>query len=152
MKSTLFFLFWLISLKGFASNADFKVSSCKEVDIGIETLMIPIEKNFKNFYSGDVQIYNVDVGEPAAKSHGLAIVMPFTEGQGPGVSCTAVTFFSGIDIRKAKSTFDSKGLLLTIPYSVYDHDSGVTKPSTSSVKIRVNRAKGTVTLETQNSM
>ncbi len=146
MKKSLLVLASLMSLSAFAS--DFEIRDCKDAGIGIDTLVAPAAKNSRSYYNGAVQVYNVDVEEPASRSAGLAIVMPYPDGQGPGASCTAVTFFSGISVMNAKSSYNkSKGLLLSIPYGIYDGETGKTKLAPAPIKIRINLAKGAVTLE-----
>jgi hypothetical protein len=135
------------ALSAFAAPP-FEIQECSKAGIGIDTIVTPVGKNSRSFYNGAVQVYNIDVEEPAARSAGLAIVMPFAEGDGPGASCTAITFFSSVDIMKVKSSYNAeKGLLLTVPFGVYDPETGTTVPSRLPVKIRVNLAKTSVDLE-----
>ncbi len=130
------------------AHSQIDVQDCTKAGIGIATLMTPAAKHSRYFYNGAVQVYNVNVDEPVGRSAAIAIVMPFLESDGPGASCTAVTFFSGIDVMKAKSSYDrSKGLLLTIPFRIYDPQTGVPKPSPTPLKIRIDRIKNSVVIE-----
>jgi hypothetical protein len=147
MKNMMIAILAMLPMVAMASSG-IDIQDCAKMGVGIDTLVSPASKNSRAFYNGAVQVYNVDVEEPAARSAGLAIVMPFPAGDGPGASCTAVGLFSGIDVTKAKSSYDeTRGLLLTIPYGIYDPETGRTSPSSTPVKIRINRVKGSVTLE-----
>jgi hypothetical protein len=126
---TAFAIACLATLPALAAE-EVKVVPCEEAGAGLTTLVIPVRKNVRSFYSGQVNVFNFDTdGEPACCSSGIAITYPVTSPEDPAYSrCVAIHGFLGIDIRKAKSAYiPAKGLVLVVPTVDYD-PSGAHKP------------------------
>lgn len=112
----------------------------------------PWEKNTRLFYNGQVRVAVMDTGgEPVCCSLHLLVLSPAGGQDEPEfTACHLVNDhegmgFVGLDVAKLTAAYDpKKGLLITIPYRLYKDDGG-TKPGTG--KIRLNLAKGTVTVE-----
>ena len=112
----------------------------------LENVVHPAHKNVRMFYNDQVAVYYLDYEEPAACSYALAIVLPDVTAEIPMRKCVEISCFSGIDIKNAKSSYDPiKGLLLTIPYRVYN--GGGTDPAKEPVQIRVNLQNASVRVE-----
>ena len=126
------------------AGADVQLQSCRDAGVGIESLVSPIAGNSKSYFSGNVTVYNIDREEPAAASAGLAIVMSLREGS--GVTCMAITGVSSIDINRAAVDHEP-GLLLILPYRLYDRKSGQFRDSPVPLHLRIDLANETIALE-----
>lgn len=82
---------------GAFASSEIEVQDCSEARIGIDTIVAPAAKNSCSFYNGEVHAYNVDVEEPAVRSTGIAIVMPYPEGDSSENQCE----FSALKLAKA---------------------------------------------------
>jgi hypothetical protein len=135
----------LASLSALAGEEPvFEISDCP----GIEALVAPIQRNSRSFYNGRVVAYNVDVEEPAARSAGLAILVPQPDSEGGFTRCIGVGYFRSIDIQDAKSSYDpKKGLLLEIPYTNYDFEAGDGSTVGGVAKLRIDLRVGTIVAE-----
>lgn len=128
------------------------IGPCDETGGLINSLVVPVAKNVQHFYidkenvNGRVQAYNLDTVEPAAASSGIAFVLPDPESEMGDNKCVAIVHLNGTDITKAVRSYDSKGLLLTIPQMQYNPGDGSSTP-TSPLKVRLNLKLGTVTIE-----
>ncbi len=132
----------LFAIANARAEADREVRNCSDANLGIESIVLPA----KSFYNGQVNVFVTDTVEPAAASFGLAIVTPDFADPVGGSNCRAITHLSGVDINKIKSSYDSdKGLLLTVPYRVYNGEG--TEPAKAPLKIRINLKKQSVVLE-----
>jgi len=102
-----------------------EIRSCREVGVGIESLVTHVADNVQSFYNNRVQIYNIDTIEPAAASAGIAIVLPDTDDPLGGSKCFAITNFAGIDIKTSRAVYDpAKGLTVSIPTKSPDFQTG----------------------------
>ena len=112
----------------------------------------PWEKNTRLFYNGQVRVAVMDTGgEPVCCSMHLLVLSPAGGQDEPEyTACHLINDHEGLgfvslDIAKLTAAYDAKkGLLITIPYGLYKDDGG-SKPGVG--KIRLNIAKGTVTVE-----
>jgi hypothetical protein len=134
----------VMAISPFAQAMD--VRSCADAEVDLTTVVNPPAQNSKTFGNNAIAVFNIDTGEPAAASAGLAITLPDSQSEdGLGMKCFALTGLSAIDVMKAVATYDAnKGLLLTIPGSLNVDGEHRT---TVIVHLRVNQAKSTVTLE-----
>ncbi|MEI9888652.1 MAG: hypothetical protein WDN08_19565 [Rhizomicrobium sp.] len=123
-----------------------------ESTAGARNIAGPWEKNTKLFYNGQVRVALMDTGgEPVCCSTHLLVLSPAGGGDEPEYqACHLVNDHEGmgfvnIDFAKIAAAYDAKkGLLITIPYSLYK-DDGTTKPGVG--KVRVNLKAGTVAVE-----
>jgi hypothetical protein len=118
-----------------------EVRPCQEINVGIETLVIPVANNVRSFYNNRVQIYNIDTIEPAAASAGIAIVLPDNEDPLGGSKCLAIRNIGGIDIKSARASYDSvKGLSLSIPTRSISSDGKSTPGPALNILINLQEA------------
>jgi hypothetical protein len=124
-----------------------EVGSCDGLD-RIGWLASPLQ----SYSGGKVRIALVDTdGEPVCCSSHLLVFIP---SEPIGSQCFAVSQtaskeaggqrgFSNIEFKQIKASYDSnRGLLLTVPYSLYE------QPKPRSVKVRVDlRNEGSVKIE-----
>jgi hypothetical protein len=110
----------------------------------------------RSYAEGKIRIAHVDTdGEPVCCSSHLLVLIPSTE---IGSECFAVSQraasdsesargFSNIEFSRIKASYDAqRGLLLTVPYTLYGGQGGKGKPG--SVNVRVNLSdKGSVKIE-----
>ncbi len=140
------YLITLLALTtGFAAQAGNEFVDCDEVGVGITSLIGTGPANARSFYNGAVSVYNIDEIEPACCSAGLAIVLPDVTSEIGDAKCVVTRHYSGIDISKAKTSYDpAKGLLLKVPTSLYNDGDSVPGPT---VRIRINLKTSTVVFE-----
>jgi hypothetical protein len=109
----------------------------------------------RSYAKGDIRIAHVDTGgEPVCCSSHLLVLIPSDE---IGTQCFAVSQkaatadasargFSNIDLSRIKASYDAKrGLLLTVPYTLYNLDDRRGTPGSTNVRVSVSR--GNVTIE-----
>jgi hypothetical protein len=110
----------------------------------------------RSFSEGKIRIAHVDTdGEPVCCSSHLLVFIPGPE---IGSQCFAVSQvaakadgsprgFSNVEFSRIKAAYDPKrGLLLSVPYTLYNPEGGQGKPG--SVNVRVNLAgTGSVRVE-----
>lgn len=139
----------LIALGSVANAAE--VGPCGELD-RISLLV----GQTKSYSEGKIRIAHIDTdGEPVCCSSHLLVFIPSKE---IGSECFAVSHkaakdsespmgFSNIEFNRIKASYDSqRGLLLTVPYTLYNPNGGRGKPGT--VTVRVNLAdQGSVKVE-----
>src|SRR3954466_5592304 len=108
------------------------------------------------FSEGKIKIAHVDTdGEPVCCSSHLLVLIPSPD---IGSECFAVSQkaargdgsplgFSDVAFDQIKAAYDpNRGLLLTVPYTLYNPDGGKGKPGSANVRIDL-RGKGTVRIE-----
>jgi len=109
----------------------------------------------KSYAKGEIRIAHIDTGgEPVCCSSHLLVLIPSDE---IGTQCFAVSQkaatpgasargFSNIGLSRIKASYDPKrGLLLTVPYTLYNLDDRRGTPA--SMTVRVSLQKGNVTIE-----
>lgn len=135
---------FLVTSFGAANLNAAQVQDCEEANFSISSIM---PKTEKTFYNGKVSTYVVDKIEPDARSVGLSINIPIKETNGPEyVVCKVVSGLSDVDSDSMTTTYDSEmGLLITANVREYDSQEEAYRPKI--IKVRVNLAKGSVTLE-----
>ena len=115
------------------------VHACGSLD-SIANLVEPV----KDFANNAIRIAHISTEEPAAAPDHLLI---FVSAEPMGNECFAVSAernlgFYSLDVAKTRESYDAqKGLLLVVPVSVADPNTGVGK-SAGNVKVRVNRKNG----------
>ncbi len=131
------FLSLLASLVLTANVQAAVIGSCDGLDLIGNLIGNPV-----SFAEGAVRVAYVTTEEPAAAPDHLLV---FVYGEFMSLNCYAISAnenqggFGGIDMSKLKSSYDSnKGLLLTVPASVWAGEDGVY--DTEWLKIRINRA------------
>lgn len=111
----------------------------------------------KSYSAGKITIANVDTnGEPVCCSAHLIILIPSPE---IGSQCFAVskkaaqsdsdgqTGFNSVEFDQIKSSYDpNRGLLLSVPYTLYNPDGGKGRPGSTNVRIDL-RNNGSVKIE-----
>ena len=98
----------------------------------------------KTYSNGLVRVMHVDTdGEPACCSSHLLVYLPGSSEEEVS-KCFEVTegdVFLSLEIQKIESKYNpSVGLILTFPYSVYDHEStdgSMSKPGAGSIIINL---------------
>jgi hypothetical protein len=144
---------WVVFvLLGSAASAA-EVGACFELDRISNLVGQP-----KTFAEGKIRIAHVDTGgEPVCCSSHLLVFIPSDE---IGNQCFAIsqraatgdrspTGFSNIEFARIKGSYDAKrGLLLSVPYTLYNLDGGKgDRGKPGSTNVRVNLQKGSVTIE-----
>ena len=130
----------LIALGSVANAAE--VGPCDELD-RISNLV----GQTKSYSEGKIRIAHVDTdGEPVCCSSHLLVFIPSKE---IGSECFAVSQkaasgsgsplgFSNIEFNRIKASYDpQRGLLLTVPYTLYNPEGGRGKPGTAMVRINL---------------
>ncbi len=110
----------------------------------------------KSFSQGKIRIAHVDTdGEPVCCSSHLLVLIP---GPDIGSQCFALSQkaaqgsesqsgFSSIEFSRIKAAYDPRhGLLLTVPYTLYNPEGGQGKPGSGNLRIDL-RGKGSVKIE-----
>jgi hypothetical protein len=137
----------LAMVLGSAASA-FTVEPCASESgptIGINELVTPINNNSRSYYNNTVHTYKVDYLEPACCSYGVAIVLPDVQSEIGDSKCVAITGLSGVDVKNARSSYDSvRGLLLTFKTRVYNGSGTDPGPD---LKVRVNLTTSSVNIE-----
>ena len=110
----------------------------------------------RSYAEGKIRIAHVDTdGEPVCCSSHLLILIPspeigsqcFALSQKAGSGAEGARGFSNIEFSRIKAAYDSqRGLLLSVPYTLYKGDGGRGTPG--SVNVRVNLSdQGSVGIE-----
>jgi hypothetical protein len=110
----------------------------------------------RSYAEGKIRIAQVDTdGEPVCCSSHLLILIPsreigsqcFALSQKAGGESVSARGFSNIEFSRIKAAYDSqRGLLLSVPYTLYKGDGGRGTPG--SVNVRVNLSdQGSVGIE-----
>jgi hypothetical protein len=145
---------FLAAAIAFGSHAEAaEVGPCNQLD----AISILVGQT-RSFSGGKIRIAHVDTdGEPVCcSSHLLVFVIdPSPE---VGIRCFAVSQqaakgdqsalgFSSLDLRRVRASYDpQRGLLLTVPYALYELDKRGGRPG--AVGVRVNLGdKGSVVIE-----
>ena len=117
----------------------------------VRTLAEPWEQNTKTFYKGEVRLAVLDTGgEPVCCSVHLLVLVPDKTDEMGGRTCHIVSDheglgFAGIDFAHLTSKYeDGKGLLITVPYTLYV--DGLSNKQ-GAARIRINVQNGKVTSE-----
>jgi hypothetical protein len=110
----------------------------------------------RSYANGKITIAHIDTfGEPVCCSEHLLVFIPSPE---IGSQCFAISQdaakgdgaargFSSIAFDRIKGSYDpDRGLLLTVPYSLYDPEGGRGTPRSTIVRVDL-RGKGSVTIE-----
>lgn len=140
---------WLIALGSTAGAAE--VGPCNDLD-RISYLI----GQTRSYSGGKIKIAPVDTdGEPACCSSHLLVFIPSTE---IGSQCFAISQraargaagqvgFNSIEFDRIKASYDpDRGLLLNVPYTLYDVDGGRGKPGSTNVRVNL-KGKGSVRIE-----
>ena len=94
-------------------------------------------------------------GEPVCCSSHLLVFIPspelgsqcFAVSQNAASSSASPRGFANIELNRIKAAYDAqRGLLLSVPYSLYNPDGGPGKPGTANVRINLS-GKGSVRIE-----
>jgi hypothetical protein len=110
----------------------------------------------KSYSEGKIMTAHVDTdGEPVCCSSHLLVFIPSPE---IGSQCFAMSQtaakgsggqrgFNSIEFNRIKATYDSqRGLLLNVPYTLYNPDGGAGKAESANVRINLS-GKGSVRIE-----
>jgi hypothetical protein len=110
----------------------------------------------KSYSSGKITIAHVDTdGEPACCSEHLLVLIPSRE---IGSECFAISQkaatdsegpkgFNSIEFKRIKTSYDpNRGLLLNVPYNLYNPDGRRGTPGRTNVRVDL-RDKGSVRIE-----
>jgi hypothetical protein len=140
---------WLVALGSAAGAAE--VGPCNDLD-RISYLI----GQTRSYSEGKIKIASVDTdGEPVCCSSHLLVFIPSTE---IGSQCFAVSQraardseaqlgFSSIEFDRIKASYDpNRGLLLNVPYTLYNPDGGRGKPGSTNVRVDL-QGKGSVRIE-----
>lgn len=121
---------------------------------GARNLAEPWAKTTRTFANGAIRVALIDTGgEPVCCSMHLLILSPDNsqvEGEGARV-CHLVNDeglrgFVSIDFAALSARYDAgKGLLITVPYALYNNEGGPQRKGVA--RLRINSATGTVTVE-----
>jgi hypothetical protein len=145
------YLWAALVVMGSAAHAA-EVGPCNDLDrIGF------LVGQVRSYAEGKIRIAYVDTdGEPVCCSSHLLVFIPSADigSECFAVSQTAATKdsgsprgFSNIEFGKIKASYDQRrGLLLTVPYSLYNPDGGKGKPGTTDVRVDLS-GKGSVKIE-----
>jgi hypothetical protein len=143
---------FLVAATAFVSGAEaVEVGPCNELDR--VSLLVGQTRSFSD---GKIKIAHVDTGgEPVCCSSHLLVFIP---GPDTGNQCFAVSQkaekddhsalgFSNLDLGRVRTSYDrQRGLVLTVPYTLYDLDDRRGKPG--AVRLRVDlRDAGSVVIE-----
>src|SRR5216684_622046 len=128
-----------------------EVGPCNDLD-RISNLVVQT----KSYSEGKVRIAHVDTdGEPVCCSSHLLVFIP---GPDIGSQCFAVSQkaangsesqlgFNNIEFNRIKASYDAqRGLLLNVPYTLYDPQGGQGKPGIANVRVNLGD-KGSVRIE-----
>ncbi len=98
-----------------------EISDCKDLNVDLRSLTVPLVENSRSFLDDSVQLYKIDQIEPACCSVGVAVVINDVQSEVPGDSkCFAVLGYTDVNILKTDLVFSrSQGTLLIIPASRY---------------------------------
>jgi hypothetical protein len=139
----------LIAL-GSVANAT-EVGPCGELD-RISLLV----GQTKPYSEGKIKIAHVDTdGEPVCCSSHLLVFIPspeignqcFAISQKAAIGSESPRGFSNIEFNRIKASYDQqRGLLLIVPYTLYNPQGGRGKPGTAMVRINL-ADKGSVRIE-----
>ena len=140
----------VLLLLGSAAGAA-EVGPCKDLD----RISILVGQT-KFFAQNKITIAHVDTdGEPVCCSSHLLVLIPSTE---IGRQCFAVSQraakgdsspqgFSNIEFNRIKATYDpNRGLLLNMPYTLYNPDGGKGKSGSTNVRVDL-KGEGSVRIE-----
>jgi hypothetical protein len=143
------YVFAMLVALGSAAGAA-EVGPCSDLD-RISNLV----GQTKSFSQGKIRIAQVDTdGEPVCCSSHLLVFIPSPE---IGSQCFAVSQkaakgsesqlgFNSVEFDRIKASYDPRrGLLLNVPYTLYNSDGGRGKPG--STNVRVDLGKGSVRIE-----
>jgi hypothetical protein len=110
----------------------------------------------KSYSEGKIRTAHVDTdGEPVCCSSHLLVIIPSPE---IGSQCFAVSQkaatdsgsplgFSNIEFNRIKASYDrDRGLLLNVPYTLYNPNGGPGKPGSTNVRVDL-RDQGSVKIE-----
>lgn len=111
----------------------------------------------KSFAEGKIRIAHVDTdGEPVCCSAHLLVFIPspdigsqcFAVSQKAAKGAAAALGFNSIDFGRIKGAYDpQRGLLLTVPYALYDNETGG-RGQMGSASVRIDlRGNGSVRIE-----
>ncbi|MCB0349410.1 MAG: hypothetical protein KDD37_11290 [Bdellovibrionales bacterium] len=112
-----------------------QMSDCKDLNVDLRSLTVPLEESSKSFLDDSVQLYKIDQIEPACCSVGVAVVINDAQSEVPGVSkCFAVMGYTGANIPNTQLVHSrSRGTLLIIPASTYNPEGDGTSLDTELV-------------------
>lgn len=130
------------------------LGSCEGIAT-LQTVVEPWSEGSRSYANGDVRIVHVDTdGEPVCCSSHLAVLLPRVEDGPPGRECVLLSDggrfegFLDLSVSGAEASYDpALGLLISVPVERYDGLQGADPARAERVKLRVNQATGTVTLE-----
>jgi hypothetical protein len=110
----------------------------------------------RSFAQGKVRIAHVDTdGEPVCCSSHLLVLIPapeigsqcFAISQKAGDASKSPLGFSSIAFSQIKASYDAqRGLLLNVPFTLYNPDGGPGKPGSTNVRVDLS-GKGSVRIE-----
>ena len=128
-----------------------EVGPCNELD----RISILVGQT-RSFAQGKIRIAHVDTdGEPVCCSSHLLVVIPspeigsqcFAVSQKAGDASKSPRGFSNIAFGQIKASYDAqRGLLLNVPYTLYNPEGGPGKPGSASVRVDLS-GKGSVKIE-----
>ena len=137
-----------------ASAQAVSVRDCDGTTDSARNIVEPWEKSTRKIFNGQVRITHLDTGgEPVCCSSHLMVTYPAPEGEDPTgygecklVGSEESMGFLSIGYSSLKTEYDpKKGLLITFPYTTYNHE-GDNHPS-GSAKLRLNLKTGKLTVE-----
>lgn len=124
-----------------------EVQSCRDAGVGLESLVLPVAKNTREFAQGKIQVYKVDQGEPVCCSVGVAVVIPDVDSELGDSKCVSVMGLGDVDVKNAAAKYDSaRGLKITFATRKYNPETGGNDPA-ENLHLRVNLKRSTVQVE-----
>jgi hypothetical protein len=143
--------FWVVLLLLGSAAGAAEVGPCNDLD-RISMLV----GQTRSYSQGKIRVAHVDTdGEPVCCSSHLLVIIPSPE---IGSQCFAVSQkaskgsesqlgFSDVGFSRIKASNDPKrGLLLVVPYTLYNPNGGPGKPGSANVRVDL-RDKGSVKIE-----
>ncbi len=152
MRTWMFGALMLLAATAPAGAVTIRDCSDDEATSGARNIAEPWEKNTRTFYQGNVRVALLDTGgEPVCCSVHLLILSPTGDEQCEYRACHIVNDHEGlgfvsIDFARLRANYDGKrGLLIAIPYALYNDEGGPQK--TGVARVRVNVSNGRVSAE-----
>ena len=140
-----------------AAQAEPVIAPCDGANspASLATVIEPWDEYSRTYANGAIRVVHVDTsGEPVCCSSHIAVLFPTAE-DGPAYrECVVVSdgpdYRGFLDVRlaEAAASYDAaRGLLISVPVERYDGVRGADPARSGRVRIRVNQATGTATLE-----
>jgi hypothetical protein len=107
-----------------------QLGKCSEADDLLANVVYPAHANLKTYGGGDMALYNLDRGEPAAGARGVAVVAIDVRGMdemGAVYTCRVIEGLAGLDFGAQRMARDGGAIVVGIPASQMGDDSDFEK-------------------------